>query len=295
VSGALWVDLLLLALLAVVLLALSRLPALEAALARVASGGRPSRREGEEEEREEDTAPGPVGYFQRLARQSGYHPEALLWIYWVAKIALALLLPLAAYQLWARWGGRPAWFVPTGLLVLGFFAPDLWLLAVRRARRKRVRNGLSFFLDLIVSLLHSGLGLEEAFRRAARDGLVPGHPLALEAGLVDLELGAGKERGQAFESMALRTGVKELRSVAAALRLGMRLGNPVQDTLSAQADLLRTRRREDARRELSLAPLKTLLPILLCGFPIFLVLVIFPALVEISELLGEMQDLFSRL
>jgi pilus assembly protein TadC len=95
--------------------------------------------------------------------------------------------------------------------------------------------------------------------------------------------------------MALRTGVKELRSVAAALRLGMRLGNPVQDTLSAQADLLRTRRREDARRELSLAPLKTLLPILLCGFPIFLVLVIFPALVEISELLGEMQDLFSRL
>jgi len=291
--NSLWIDGLLFLLVAVVLFALWRLPALEAALARAASGSRERR---EPHEPDADEAPvGPVGYFPRLARQSGYNPDALLWIYWAARIALAFLLPLVAYQLGSRWGGAPPWFVSTGLLVLGFFAPDLWLLAVRRARRKRIRNGLSFFLDLIVSLLHSGLGLEEAFRRAARDGLEPGHPLALEAGLVDLELGAGKERGQAFDSMALRTGVIELRSVAAALRLGMRLGNPVQDTLSAQADLLRTRRREDARRELSLAPLKTLLPILLCGFPIFQVLVIFPALVEIAKLLGEMSDLFGRL
>jgi pilus assembly protein TadC len=280
-------------LLAAVVFALTRLQAIQGLLSRAAQSR--AREAPEREDDRDDPPAGPVGYFGRLARQSGYHPEALHWIYWVAKIGLAVLLPLAALQLWARWGAHPAWLLLVGLLLLGFFSSDLWLFAVRRARRRRIRHALSFFLDLIVSLLHSGLGLEEAFRRASRDGLETGHPLALEAGLVDLELGAGKERGQAFESMALRSGVTELRSVAAALRLGMRLGNPVQDTLSAQADLLRTRRREDARRELSLAPLKTLLPILLCGFPIFLVVVIFPALVEIAQLLGEMQGLFSRL
>jgi tight adherence protein C len=289
-SGA-WFDVLLLALLGAVLLALYRLQTLQTSLGTPAgpaaagaeaeaSAGRGSRR---------------GAGFARLARQAGYNPDSLLWIYWLGKVALALVLPLLALELWRRWGARPTWVLLVLLVLLGFFAPDLWLLAARRARRRRVRHALSFFLELIVSLLHSGLGLEDSFRRAARDGLEPGHPLALEAGLVDLELGAGKERSQAFQAMAERTGVVELRAVAAALRLGLRLGNPVQDTLSAQADLLRTRRREDARRELSLAPLKTLLPILLCGFPIFLVVVVFPAIVEIGSLLNDLRGLFSVL
>lgn len=236
-----------------------------------------------------------AGYYPRLARQSGYDPDALRWVYWLGKIALAALLPLLAIELLARRQiGLPPVMVVL-LVGLGFFAPDLALVVARKRRQRRIRNALSYFLDLVVSLVQSGLGLEDAFRRAAREGIEPGHPLAHEAGLVDLELGAGKDRSEAFQSLAERTGVTEFRGVAAALKLGLRLGNPVEETLSVQADILRTKRREEARRALSMAPLKTLVPMLLCGFPVFLVLVIFPALIEIGTLFAQLREVFSRL
>ena len=237
--------------------------------------------------------PGFPRYFHRWARQSGLDSDALFWLYWFSKIVLAVLLPLLAVEALSRTRlfGSP-WWLLLALAVGGFLVPDAWLAVRRRDRIKRIRIALSYFLDLVVSLLHSGLGLEEAFRRAGRQGLDPEHPLAEEVTLVDTELEVGKDRTDAFDALAERTGIVEFQSIASALRLGMRLGNSVQTTLDAQADLLRLQRREAARREISLAPLKTLFPILLCGFPIFAVLVIFPALTEIFALLREIGALF---
>ncbi len=239
-----------------------------------------------------EEAGAPAGYYPRLARQAGYDPDSLRWPYWLARIALAVLVPLIALVLWSRWQGDIPWLLLLGLVLLGFFLPDLALLQVRRSRRQRIRRALSFFLDLMVSLLRSGLGLEEAFSRAGRGGLDEDHPLAREVALVDLEMVAGKERAAAFESLAERTGVRELRSLASALRLGLRLGSPVRETLEAQAGLMRTKRQEETRRQLALAPLKTLLPVVLCGFPVFIVFVLFPAVVEIFSVLGELAALF---
>ncbi len=233
-----------------------------------------------------------AGYYPRLARQAGYDPGALEWTYWLAKLGLAVLVPLLVLVAWSRWSAGTPWLLLPVLIPAGFFLPDLALLWARRTRRLRIRRALSFFLDLMVSLLRSGLGLEEAFRRAGRGGLDQDHPLAREVALVDLELAAGKSRGVAFEALAERTGVRELKSLAAALRLGLRVGSSVRATLEAQADLMRTKRREETRRQLALAPLKTLLPVILCGFPVFIVFVLFPAVVEIFSVLGELATLF---
>ncbi len=229
-----------------------------------------------------------TAYFGRVARQAGFDPATFGRAFWPAKIALAALLPSLSLQLAARWSG-PAVLIL--LAVLGFFLPDAWLFLARRRRRHRVRSALSFFLDLLVSLLQSGLTLPEAFRRTGTEGLDRAHPLAREATLVGVELEAGKEWGAAFNALAERTGVREMRSVAGALGLGSQLGTPLATSLRAQADLLRTQRRETARRRIYLAQLKSLFPLLLCGFPIFLVLVVFPAVVEIMEILRQIAAL----
>ncbi len=230
-----------------------------------------------------------AAWFGRVARQAGFDPTFFSRAFWPAKIALAALLPSLALQLANRWAS-------VGVLIFlsafGFFLPDVWLLLARQRRRQRVRSALSFFLDLLVSLLQSGLTLPEAFRRTGTEGLDPEHPLAREATLVGFELEAGKEWGASFQALAERTGVREMQSVAGALGLGMQLGTPLATTLRAQADLLRTQRRETARRRIYMAQLKSLFPLLLCGFPIFLVLVVFPALVEIYDVLREIAALF---
>ncbi len=277
--GGLWLDLTLLALLAATLVLLYRLRQENPLLAADTTGEAPR--------------PWPLrSRFPALARQAGFDPGRLRWFYWLAKVALAAAVPFLLAELLATLGDRPPALWIAVLALFGFFLPDLWLLWRRRWRRQKIQRSLSYFLDLLVALLHSGLGLEEAFRRAGREGLERSHPLAREVRLVGLELDAGEERGAAFGALADRTGVPELRAVAAALRLAVRHGTSVEAALETQADLLRTKRRENARREVTAAVTKSIFPLFLCGFPVFLVIVFFPAILELYETFRALADVF---
>ena len=274
VAGA-WLDLLLLALLAAVAVLLYRLRPAPAEAVGQAGVAWPLR-----------------SRFPLVARQAGYDPGRLRWFYWLAKLALAALLPLLLLEAAAALGGRAPLLWLAFLALLGLFLPDLWLLWLRRRRRRRIRQALSYYLDLLVALLHSGLSLEEAFRRAGREGLDRGHPLAREVRLAGRELDAGRERGAVFEDLAERCGVAELRSVATALGVAARHGGSVEAALETQADLLRTKRREHARRQVTAAATRAVFPLFLCGFPVFLVIVFFPAILELVETLRELASLF---
>lgn len=219
--------------------------------------------------------------YSRLVRQAGFEPGSFLVFLWLVKAALAVLLPLALLELVpARFGevGRPALVVAA---ILGFFLPDLWLLATRRERQRKIVHSLGYFLDLLVAFLRAGLSLDEAFRRAGREGFHPSHPLAREVNLVAREIDLGKDRAAAFRTLADRTGVPAMRGVALALESGIRLGASVEATLRAQAELLRGRRREEAIKRSQLAAVKALVPVVICGLPLFAVIVFFPALMEI--------------
>jgi tight adherence protein C len=227
------------------------------------------------------------GFYRRSARQAGFEPGSFLPLFAIAKLILLFLVPLALIELGQTRLDRPLplW----GLVLAGvaaFFLPDWWLVATRNARRSKIEWSLPYFLDLIVAFLRSGLGLEESFRRAGREGFHPDHPLAREAALVAREIDLGKDRGAAFRALAARTGVPAMKAVAAALESGLRLGASVEATLRAQAELLRNRRREDTLKRIQLAAVKALVPVVLCGLPLFAVIVFFPALMEVFRTFG---------
>ncbi len=279
--SGIWMDLALLALLAAIAMLLYRLRTAETPLNREVAAepaGDAGRRT-------------PFARFPAAARQAGLDPGRLRWFYWPAKLVLAAAVPFLTLELW-RLLTPPPWLLLATAAAGGFLLPDLALLLARRRRQQRVRQALSFFLDLLVALLTSGLSLEEAFRRAGREGLPPSHPLAREIRLTGLEIEAGEERGTAFRALAERTGVPELKAVAAALNLAVRHGTSVETALATQADLLRTKRRENARREISAAATKAIFPLFLCGFPVFFVVVFFPAILEMIETFRALAGLF---
>ena len=227
-------------------------------------------------------------WYALLIRQAGLQPGALALSYWASKVFLAALFPLLLMQYGL--GVYQLLDAPTLLAALiGFLVPDLWLLRVRQVRRRRIRSALSFFLDLVVALLHSGLPLERAFLRAAREGFSEPHPLAEEAQLIGREMDMGKDRSAAFKALADRTGVYELRAVSAALGMGLRRGVAIDDALEAQADMIRSRHRERAIRRVHRAAVVAALPILLCGVPVFAVVVYFPGFVTILEALRSLR------
>jgi len=228
------------------------------------------------------------GGYRRLLRQAGLEPHSFWLFFWVMKLLLAALLPLALLQVVGNLDRR---FVPAAVVLsalVGFFALDLWILSLRRERQRRIRYSLPYFLDLVVAFLRAGLGLEEAFRRAGREGFEPEHPLGREVVLVAREIDLGKDRSAAFHALAERTGVPAMKAVATALESGLRLGASVEATLRSQADLLRARRREDTLRRVQMAALKALLPVLLCGFPLFVVIVFYPTFREILRTLASL-------
>jgi len=216
-------------------------------------------------------------YEWRLIRQAGFLPDRFQSLLLPTRVFLALILPLLAAEAF----GLSGWLAV--LAPLGFVVPDACLALVRRQRQRDVRQALSFFLDMMLSLLQAGLSLEEAFRRAAAQGLPAQHPLAEEVTRVSAELSVGRDRGSAFRALAERTGVQELIAVAEAVTLGLSRGVSLEATLKAQADLARARRREDGMRRLDKANAEILIPLLLCSFPMFVSLVIVPLGLQLMD------------
>ncbi len=231
----------------------------------------------------------PRIYPANLIRQCGLNPEAQQLIYWLSKLLLGMLAPLLLLELLL--GQAPGW----GLAIsaaLGFSATDLWLLARRRRRRAEIGSSLSFLISLIVVYLRSGMPLTHAFRQAASHGLPAGHPLADEVALLGREIEAGRDRDEAFTLLAERTGVEALRRLAAIIHVGLTAGAPITDTLQAQADLLKTRQLQLVTEQIQRRSMEAMLPMLLICFPVFLVLVLFPAVIQLSDVLNMIGDLF---
>ncbi len=228
-------------------------------------------------------------FYPRALRQAGLDPEAWTLIFWGSKLAGAVLLPLLTVEVLATIGrpGSGGWWLFLVSLA-GSFLPDLWLLLGRRRRRRQVEKDLPYFLDLVVAFLHSGLNLTAAFRRAGREAFPDPHPLAWEVALIGRELDAGRDPSSALLDLSERTGLAELKAVAAALRMGIRIGASVQDTLRAQADAMWTRRREGALKRLQQAEVKMIFPVMFMGFPMFAVLAFFPFITDLLDALGEM-------
>lgn len=227
--------------------------------------------------------------FPWLAPQAGYDPALWAAVYWVAKAFFALVPGLSILLMT---DGASSAVGAILLTLIGFFLPDLWLLLKRKSRQGKIERSLSFFLDLLVSLLRAGLPIEQAFSRAGTRGLPAAHPLAEEVARTSSDLGAGVDRSDAYRGLVERTGVNDVRFVASALDLGGRLGFGVADILAAHADVLRDKRLENGRRRIDRASIAALVPVILCGLPLLLVVVVIPIAVDINQTLRLLGDLF---
>ncbi len=237
-----------------------------------------------------DRTPKQARWFPyELIRQAGFRPQQIQALYWSGKTLIAILLPLLLFEL----GGKiPSWWMALSVSVGGFFAPDLWFMSRRRSRQREITTSLSFFINLMVVYLQSGMNLSQAFRQAADYGLQPRNPLAEEIRLLTLEIEAGRDRESAFALLADRTGVDELKRLAAVISVGFRVGSPLRETLRAQADLLKARQAQMATELVNRKSMEAMLPMMLVCFPMFIVLVLFPAVIQVFDVLGMIGDLF---
>jgi tight adherence protein C len=164
--------------------------------------------------------------------------------------------------------------------IIGFSIPNLWLKRAVGSRKRRIIKNLPDTMDLITTCVEAGLGLDAALSKVSET--MTG-PLAEEIGQTLREVAMGRLRREALLELGERTGVEDLSSFVNAIIQAEQMGASVGQVLKVQADQMRTRRRQRAEQLAHEAPVKMMLPLVLFIFPAFLLVILGPAAIRISE------------
>ena len=172
-----------------------------------------------------------------------------------------------------------------GAAAIGFFTPNVWLDGRVRQRQLAVNRGLPDVLDLLVTCVEAGLGLDASIQRVSAE-IALSHPaLAEELTLAFLEVKAGVPRTEAFRRLAERTGVQDLRTLAATLNQTEMFGTSIATALRVQAEGMRVHRMQRAEERAAVLSAKMTFPLVVCFLPSLLVGIIGPAMVNIVRAL----------
>ncbi|MBB6626415.1 type II secretion system F family protein [Nocardioides sp. KIGAM211] len=165
-------------------------------------------------------------------------------------------------------------------LVIGFFAPNLYLYQKIYDRSQRLQRELPDAIDLLTISVESGLGFDAAIQQVARhtEG-----PLADEFARVLREMQIGQGRSAALRGLADRTNVPDVRTFVGAMVQADAFGIPVGQVLRIQSQEIRVKRRQRAEEKAQQVPVKMTIPLIFCILPCLFIAVMGPAAISIMD------------
>jgi len=166
---------------------------------------------------------------------------------------------------------------------IGFYLPSLVLWYLRSKRQQEIFLTLPDALDLMVVCVESGLGLDAAMRKVTEE--MKGHAVTIseEFALANLQLQMGRPRREVLHDLGVRTGVDDVRSLAAILIQADRFGSSIANALRVQSDSMRTRRRQLAEEKAAKTAVQLIFPLVLFIFPGIFVVLVGPAAINIAN------------
>jgi tight adherence protein C len=161
--------------------------------------------------------------------------------------------------------------------VAGFWLPNVLLYNAGLKRQDKLRRSVPDALDMLTVCVEAGLGFDAGLAQVARNAE---GPIAGEFARLLREMQIGKSRSDAFQDLAARTTVPELKVFVSALVQSDKLGIPLAGVLREQSAEMRLKRRQRAEEQAQKVPIKILFPLLLCIFPALFVVVIGPGAIQ---------------
>jgi len=166
---------------------------------------------------------------------------------------------------------------------IGFYLPGIILWHLRSTRQKEIFLTLPDALDLLVVCVESGLGLDAALRKVTDEMKDHAKTICEELALANLQLQMGRPRREVLHDLGVRTGVDDVRSLAAILIQADRFGSSIAQALRVQSDSMRTRRRQLAEEKAAKTAVQLIFPLVLFIFPAIFVVLVGPAAIQIQK------------
>ena len=165
---------------------------------------------------------------------------------------------------------------------VGFYLPNIVLWWLIRKRKLEIFLTLPDALDLMVVCVESGLGLDAAMRKVCDEMKNHAGVLTEEIGLANLQLQMGRPKREVLHDLGVRTGVDDVKSLAAILIQADRFGSSVATALRVQSDSMRTRRKQLAEEKAAKTAVQMIFPLVLFIFPGIFVVLVGPAALAIA-------------
>ena len=161
-----------------------------------------------------------------------------------------------------------------------FFLPDYWVLTVRDSRQTQMRADVADVIDQMTICVEAGLGLDAAIARVAAtsDG-----PLTNELRRTLSDIRAGVPRAQALRALADRAQIMEIRQLVTALLQSQKHGVAMAETLRIQSSQMRLKRTQRTEEKAAKLTVKMLFPIILCFVPVFMIVVVVPSFISLTQ------------
>ncbi len=225
----------------------------------------------------------------RLAN-AGYSAPSAAQFFLATKFAMLLGGVLLGMGFgFASWGMTQKGY--TSIIIgggLGFYLPEIWLWFARRGRQEKIFLSLPDALDLLVVCVEAGLGLDAGMRKVAEELYDSAPEMCTEFNMANMQLQMGRPRREVLHDLGIRTGVDDMKALAAILIQADKFGSSIAQALRVQSDSMRVKRRQMAEEKAQQTAVKMIFPLVLFIFPgIFVVLVGPAAIMLLNGLLNK--------
>src|SRR5450759_5174800 len=157
---------------------------------------------------------------EKLLAQAAIRRKSALALYCI--FVLLFVFTLAAGTVYLqRNNPNPATSLLGGLVaafLLGFLLPKQILYRLVKRYRAKLQEALPDTVDLLGIVLGTGLGLDQAMMRVSEEMQYIYPELANEFATVVMQVRAGQERAKSFNQFVRRTGIEDIKSLAAMIR-----------------------------------------------------------------------------
>lgn len=220
---------------------------------------------------------------ERLLHRAGVRARYALVVYTVG--TLLFVAALLGGLLWLKKDELDSSIIAglVAVFILGFLLPKMVLQRMVKRYRRRLQEALPDTVDLLGIVLGTGLALDQAMMRVSEEMEYIYPELAAEFGTVVMQVRAGQERTVAFNQFVKRTGIEDIKSLAAMIVQSEKFGTSLAQALKVYAEALRTRRRLRAEAAVGKAGIKMLFPIVLFILPVLFVITLVPGMLSVLK------------
>jgi tight adherence protein C len=222
---------------------------------------------------------------EKLLAQAGVRRKSSLAVYCLGVLTFVMILVTGTVYL-QRDNPNGAGSLIGGLaaaFLLGFILPKQILYRMVKRYRNKLQEALPDTVDLLGIVLGTGLGLDQAMMRVSEEMQYIYPELANEFATVVMQVRAGQERGKSFNQFIRRTGIEDIKSLAAMIIQSEKFGTSLAQALKVYADALRTRRRLRAEAAVGKAGIKMLFPIVVFILPVLFVITLVPGMLSVLK------------